>query len=253
MGPSRRMLRRMRSGLALALFIFGVAGSAHAQEDVCVEGRVATDETEGRCCWPGQHWSAEANRCEGVPECPEGRSMSGEDCVEDESGTGAPPPPPEAGTTAEDVAAPEESTEATTESAVVPAGAVTPGRPGSEERTQKNVPLLISGAASFGLGYVFSIVLAIASYQTACPDRPYFFFIPVVGGVMGAVNGAECGANGAFWLGLGASIVQVAGIVLFALGLIDRRVEDDGSVSLGQSVALVPSQADLGFGLRLSL
>lgn len=54
-------------------------------EDVdCPDGRVATLDTDGNCCWPGQVWSSEQNECIGTPtECPEGHQADPqtEECV----------------------------------------------------------------------------------------------------------------------------------------------------------------------------
>ena len=50
--------------------------SAQAQD--CAEGR---ERVEGRCCWPGQSWSLEHGRCEGLPECPSELVEHGESCV----------------------------------------------------------------------------------------------------------------------------------------------------------------------------
>lgn len=53
----------------------------------CPEGKEATEETRGNCCWPGQVWSRDRQRCVGTPEeCPPGKVVddTGEDC--------APPP-----------------------------------------------------------------------------------------------------------------------------------------------------------------
>jgi hypothetical protein len=56
-----------------------VASVAAAQ--TCAPGRIASEESAGRCCWPGQTWSAEHARCEGVPTCPAGYGGEGETCV----------------------------------------------------------------------------------------------------------------------------------------------------------------------------
>jgi hypothetical protein len=60
-------------GLLLAL-----AAPARA-EGACRDGQRAV--AEGRCCWPGQAWGEESQRCRGVPQCPAGLERAGEDCV----------------------------------------------------------------------------------------------------------------------------------------------------------------------------
>src|SRR5690606_8095010 len=47
----------------------------------CEEGRVVSEQTAGRCCWPAQAWNAEAGRCEGPPRCPSDRVAEGDTCV----------------------------------------------------------------------------------------------------------------------------------------------------------------------------
>jgi len=48
----------------------------------CSEGRVASDATEGHCCWPGQSWSSAEESCVGAPtSCPAGRIAHGARCV----------------------------------------------------------------------------------------------------------------------------------------------------------------------------
>src|SRR5262249_29470148 len=47
----------------------------------CAEGRVSTAATAGRCCWPGQYWTDERERCEGAPRCAEGWLADGPGCV----------------------------------------------------------------------------------------------------------------------------------------------------------------------------
>lgn len=84
---------------ALVSFVVLPAAAARAQ---CAEGRDVSEQTEGRCCWPGQRWSSEAARCEGAPTCPEGLASEGDACVPlraaqprtDAAPSAAPPPSP---------------------------------------------------------------------------------------------------------------------------------------------------------------
>lgn len=50
-------------------------------EPQCMDGRTATAATQGRCCWPGQSWSAQYGRCDGAPTCPSGWAAHGDDCI----------------------------------------------------------------------------------------------------------------------------------------------------------------------------
>jgi hypothetical protein len=146
---------------------------------------------------------------------------------------------------------------------VAPAGVGAPpatpalAQPAMVERTELSIPLILAGSSAFFVGYLTSVVLAIAAYSEYfwCPDRPYFFLIPVAGGVMGAVNGAECGAHGAYWIGIGTAVAQVAGIVLVALGFIEHPVAEDGAIAITDDLRLVPAapSAELGLGLHLAL
>jgi hypothetical protein len=57
-----------------------------APEDssACGEGLVANEATDGHCCWPGQMWSDERERCIGTPRCPTGWKVQGSLCVRGE-------------------------------------------------------------------------------------------------------------------------------------------------------------------------
>jgi hypothetical protein len=48
--------------------------------DSCQIGMLRT--TDGlHCCWPGQTWEADSDRCEGVVQCPNGTQAEGDGCV----------------------------------------------------------------------------------------------------------------------------------------------------------------------------
>jgi len=58
---------RMRL-LGIAIVALLVASAAHAK---CRDGKTATADTAGHCCWPGQVWNNE--KCIGTPtSCPTG-------------------------------------------------------------------------------------------------------------------------------------------------------------------------------------
>jgi hypothetical protein len=81
--PTRRSrLALMMQQLTAAIFAIAVIacpGAVAAQE--CPDGRVATEQSEAQCCWPGQQWNAEAAVCTGAPACPEGYVAHGDDCM----------------------------------------------------------------------------------------------------------------------------------------------------------------------------
>ena len=47
----------------------------------CLPGQVASDDTDGHCCWPGQGWLKSTGRCIGKPRCPASTVASGEKCI----------------------------------------------------------------------------------------------------------------------------------------------------------------------------
>lgn len=51
-----------------------------AEQEPCPAGRVRSNLTEGRCCWPEQRWAQENDRCAGPPTCPPGYLIDGDDC-----------------------------------------------------------------------------------------------------------------------------------------------------------------------------
>jgi hypothetical protein len=78
--------------IATLLLVFLGATSAWSQTNddrlvppgACGEGLVATDATDGHCCWPGQAWSEERERCTGAPRCPRGWEARGSFCIRGE-------------------------------------------------------------------------------------------------------------------------------------------------------------------------
>src|SRR5438105_1127597 len=47
----------------------------------CPTGQAITLDTDGHCCWPGQVWSHSRAICVGIPECPPGFAVDGEECL----------------------------------------------------------------------------------------------------------------------------------------------------------------------------
>ena len=55
--------------------------AAVATGPTCSQGKVASVETGGQCCWPGQRWALEARTCMGRPQCPMDMVVSDQRCV----------------------------------------------------------------------------------------------------------------------------------------------------------------------------
>lgn len=204
-----------------ALFVVGavmaVGGVAQAQ---CSGGREATEASQGRCCWPGQVYSAEYGRCDGPPRCPAGLVASGNDCV------------------AAPAAAP---------AVAVPVPVYTyPTR----TVTQPIWGLAVAGIVLFGVMYVTHIAVA-AGIGSSAEDVGYQA-IPLAGPwvCMGVCSDPED-----FIPGLAASgVIQLAGITMMIIGLA-VQVEHEVRAELDRSPtwALTPWASPDGGGLALSL
>ena len=46
----------------------------------CLPGQVRNEDTDNRCCWPGQAWSRERRACVGTPRCPSDRQATERGC-----------------------------------------------------------------------------------------------------------------------------------------------------------------------------
>lgn len=152
------MMRILLVALAISPFL----GPTTVRAQTCAEGRVASTDTEGRCCWPGQRWSAAAARCDGPPTCPPGRVAEGDACVPSAAPAVGPP------------------------SGVAPPTAITPptgtaswpsappdGPPGLRDivaRTGSDFDLQLSGALLLGLSYAvaLAITLPLALQEDYC-------------------------------------------------------------------------------------
>jgi len=62
----------------LSLVLVARAGRG---EEACSGGKTISDATDGHCCWPGQAWDADTNRCFGKPRCPAGMDVDGHACT----------------------------------------------------------------------------------------------------------------------------------------------------------------------------
>ena len=56
----------------------------------CDAGKSITSDTAGKCCYPGQVWSVRRTICVGIPACPDGMRVEGEQCVAATRPAGAP-------------------------------------------------------------------------------------------------------------------------------------------------------------------
>jgi hypothetical protein len=74
-------VRRLGVELARRGTESGSAPAAAADAGACQGGRRITADTAGNCCWEGQVWSNLRARCVGVPTCPAGARVQGEDCA----------------------------------------------------------------------------------------------------------------------------------------------------------------------------
>lgn len=66
---------------ALALLTTPRAALADPPTPPCEGGKQAAPDAPGRCCWPGQIWSASREVCVGVPRCPAGMLLRHGECA----------------------------------------------------------------------------------------------------------------------------------------------------------------------------
>lgn len=185
-----------------------VARAAFAQPTPqCVEGKAATEATLWHCCWPGQSWSDQMDRCVGPPQCPPDLVPEEAECVR----------------------------------RVVPTVYVPPPR---HAAAQKN-SLLVAGGALFGISYGATLVMgAYGSWFAATTplvhDVPTFNnhlaaqltwnFIPVVGPAIACARYASVKefqfttADGELWSTRSDSVAlvcagEIAGLALQVTGL----------------------------------
>lgn len=254
----------MRTLLLIATFAsFGGPTLASAQ---CAEGRVTTEQTAGRCCWPGQSWNDTAARCQGPPQCPAGWAAEGDSCVQQgtaEPGLAPPTAPP--GTPTPQAAAPGQYPPV---QAYAPRGygshgqtyAPRPGwgpppQPSMHEEEQPIRGLIITGTIMLGVGYVYSVIMgSLLLGATSCGIRnSWSMFIPVVGGyVWGAVDSEGCGSDsfGGDAAGIPGAGVQTIGLALLIIGVLVKRTVTvpRAAVSLVPRLASGPGEAGLALG-----
>jgi hypothetical protein len=209
-------MKHLLPSLAIAV-TWAIVSPASAQ---CAEGRVVSESTAGRCCWPAQHWNAEAGRCEGPPSCPAGRVAAGDDCA---------------------LAAPVASP------AIVPVHAPYAGPLAPELRTRTTFDegLVIAGTTTLVVGYVYSLIVGGVFFGGA----GYMAFIPVIGGFLWLIPFLPYG----LYFGIAGSVVQTVGLITLIVGLV-QRVEvyagGDRPHRAGGGPTITPGPGEAGLGLR---
>ena len=232
------------AALATTLLLVMSVGATSVARAQCAEGRVVSEATAGRCCWPGQTWNDAAARCDGPPACPSGRVGHGDACI-----TASPLPAP----------------------APAPAPAVAPSQPawapagptrdlsdrGPEPESEPIVGLAIAGGVSFGITYLATIITASINIATCYGSCGWYAlgYVPVLGaslfagiGGAGAVGTYERTWPLAFYLPSGA--VQMLTFTLMVAGLAMRRPKRAAYAVEEAVPELVGGPGDAGLGLR---
>ncbi|RLB50337.1 MAG: hypothetical protein DRJ42_19105 [Deltaproteobacteria bacterium] len=250
---SFQSLARGASAIAFTGAVVGIATmstlvaptTAAAQ---CAEGRVANEQTQGRCCWPGQAWSAETSLCTGAPACPAGRVAQGDDCV---VAAGAEQPVQAQGTAAVPVAPTGYGAQPQAQAQAQPTyqQPVQPVEPVPMRTvTTVNKGLVITGAILFGATYLPALVIGVGEEYGALA-------IPIVGPLVLAADKVDGSSSGAGYAYMGLTfwtLAQTAGAAMFILGMVlKREVEVRADLGGGRSVALAPYEVPGGGGLQL--
>ncbi|MGE0784202.1 MAG: hypothetical protein AB7S26_00840 [Sandaracinaceae bacterium] len=189
----------------------------------CAPGLAPT--AEGYCCWPGQSWSAAAQRCEGAPICPAGYVGAGPTCQPDPNRATVQPMTPPPPTTA----VPPPAYGATTYAPSY--AAPPPQRPVPMVDAGPRLELVAIGAPMFGAGWLGSIIAGViyAADNGDAPEVTAAFCIPLAGPITGTLLLADTGGLGYDYVDLAASLavvgtgLQVAGVVLTIIGLATHR------------------------------
>ncbi|MFO0680961.1 MAG: hypothetical protein U0234_02870 [Sandaracinus sp.] len=254
----------MRVPASLAVLAIALCcGEAQAQD--CAEGRARTED--GYCCWPGQRFSADRNRCEGPPDCPEALVAHGAECAAPVAATpsvaasyatlalpdpsAAPAPASYAGTAEWPV---------THEADVLHHAVRSRGEDGG---------LVTTALVIFDVGWSMGIVgAAIDEAFQPCGDwmRTTRFscgsgalaLVPLGGGIaavtMSFSGGSRWSLNWGFAFGVQSVIVQGAGLIALVIALANE-VDDVGTIPLGD-VTLVPTAgppgSDIGAGVGIA-
>lgn len=269
---------RLSIPVILGALVLAAAASARAQE--CTEGRVVTPESAGRCCWPGQTFSAALGRCEGPPRCPDELVPEGDSCVERQLAADDQAAPTEA-PAAPDAQLPPTVQRTPWGAALGPgpstSGLLWPARPSLEGAVQDprvvrgtDDGLVLAGLLIFGGGYLGAILIGVIDQtarncadvsggffrSTGCDSWP-LAFVPIGGGIA-AGSAAFSGSRGSVALGIiGGPIaaVQILGMIFVGLALGNPTVDVVPSVDLGADARLsfMPHASSESAGLALTL
>lgn len=228
--------------VALALVISVLPTVAQAQ---CDEGRVATEQTHGRCCWPEQAF--ESARCSGPPACPATLVAEGDDCV------------------------PRVDEPAQSELLLWPR-APDLSLAIIEPRVVRGIDegLLIAGITLFAVGYLGGIAIGIVDQRagncppgfgvrsggTACGSWPTAF-VPVAGGIMaGTITFHRPRTSNSIGMIVGpiAAILQLAGVGILLHAAVFQTDDllsgaDDGEARI--SFAPYATETEGGAALRV--
>ena len=187
---SRAVMTPARFAWVLVVVVSCFAASARAQE--CAEGRVASEATAGRCCWPGQAWDAEHGRCSGPPSCPAGRVAEGDACVSPSAPVVVPSAPPP----------------------VAPSGPV-------HRMYDEHV---IGGIATLAAAYLVTAVVGTVDGTWYDDASGLFCWIPIAGGVLWGLGRDEIVP----WaMGISGAVVQAAGLALLLVGVVGHDVDTE--------------------------
>lgn len=239
------------AGIAALVVAIQPAAVARAQVE-CADGRVASEATGGRCCWPGQTFSEQHGRCAGPPRCPEGWVAEGDTCLQARTTATtvrpAQPPPfvaPDAAGGAGGLLWPREPD---LESAVVDPIVV--------EGTDDGI--LALGLALFGAGYLGGVLMGLADESARnCADfsGPFGFtptgcgswpltLIPVAGGMAGTLasfTSSRQSVTLGVTVGPIVGIVQIVGIVFLTYAIAVPTRDVVPSIEVGDArVSLSP-------------
>lgn len=193
------------------------AGAAATAQAECPDGRVASEATQGRCCWPGQGYDLTASLCTGAPACPAGLVAQGDDCIAGAQAGGGIQIMEHGSTGATTQPAPQTVPVQQAPAAYQPVPVTAPLQ--QQPVTYVSRPrtgMIVGGSIMFGVSYLIAVL-------TAVGFEDGLWAVPVVGPLaqMANIDGDASGyayAGLTFW-----GIVQAAGLTLFTLGIVLRR------------------------------
>ena len=197
--------------IAVAAAIWPAVSPGSARAQACAEGRVASEATAGRCCWPGQVWAPASGTCSGAPACPGPFVAQGDTCVLPASPRAVPEPPPDA------VAAP---VAGFSPSPYAPP----PGLPARELELQDEPELSIRHTlVASGAAGAFATWTATATLSVITVGWSPFHLVPVVGPLIYPAILPSWNATGAWIYGAVSFALQIASWAQVIVGLVDLR------------------------------